>query len=131
MSQDTMSQDTVLRTRVGSLASVGCSRVDCLGRRSPGCERRASGRDAGATRLAGGTITLPHIGTIEVSNDRTQLRERLRAAAQRDAAAIRSEPVRSGARASRCPSGAVAQPGLYGLSRQTKTVADLISQAGG
>jgi polysaccharide export outer membrane protein len=81
-----------------------------------------------------GTITLPHIGVIPASGTtEAQLRERIR---QRLGQTLLRDPqvslfITENASQQVSVTGAVARPGLYGLSRQNRTIADLLSEAGG
>jgi len=81
-----------------------------------------------------GTITLPHIGSIQAAGlTEAELRERLK---QRLGQTLLRDPQVSLFIAEQMSqqvsvTGAVARPGLYGLSRQNRTVADLLSEAGG
>jgi polysaccharide export outer membrane protein len=146
VSQDTMSQDTVSQDRApqdarvrrlwqargsaaeenfclgrGDLVDVSVARVDEM----QGLRARVSPT---------GTITLPHVGAIQASGlTETELRERIR---QRLGQTLLRDPqvnlfVTEYASQQVSVTGAVARPGLYGLSRQTRTVSDLLSEAGG
>jgi polysaccharide export outer membrane protein len=81
-----------------------------------------------------GTISLPHIGTIEVTGlTEEQLRERLEHELGRK---ILRDPqvtvfVTEYGSQEVSVTGAVAEPGLHPLSRDSRTVADLLSEAGG
>lgn len=81
-----------------------------------------------------GAIALPVVGRVPVAGlTEEQLRDRL---TQRLGATVMREPHVSifiAERASQQVSvtGAVARPGLFGLSRQNRTVQDLLSEAGG
>jgi polysaccharide biosynthesis/export protein len=141
VSQDTVSQDTVSQdSRVhrlwaergnaaetnfclgpGDLVEVSVARVDEM----QGLHARVS---------PAGTITLPNIGVIQASGlTEAELRERIK---QRLGQTLLRDPqlnlfVTEHTSQQVSVTGAVARPGLYGLSRQTRTVADLISEAGG
>jgi polysaccharide biosynthesis/export protein len=141
MSQDTVSQDTVSQdSRVhrlwaergnaaesnfclgpGDLVEVSVARVDEM----QGLHARVS---------PAGTITLPNIGVIRASGlTEAELRESIR---QRLGQTLLRDPqlnlfVTEHTSQQVSVTGAVARPGLYGLSRQTRTVADLLSEAGG
>jgi polysaccharide export outer membrane protein len=81
-----------------------------------------------------GTITLPHVGTIQAAGlTEAQLSERLK---QRLGQTLLRDPqvslfVSEHVSQQVSVTGAVARPGLIGLTRQTRTVADLLSEAGG
>lgn len=81
-----------------------------------------------------GTITLPHVGAIQATGlTEAQLRERIR---QRLGQTLLRDPqvslfIAEHASQQVSVTGAVARPGLYGLSRQNRTIADLLSEAGG
>jgi len=81
-----------------------------------------------------GTITLPHIGVIQAAGlTEAELRERLK---QRLGQTLLRDPqvslfIAESVSQQVSVTGAVARPGLYGLSRQNRTVADLLSEAGG
>jgi protein involved in polysaccharide export with SLBB domain len=81
-----------------------------------------------------GTITLPHVGVIQATGStEAQLRERIR---QRLGQTLLRDPqvslfITEHASQQVSVTGAVARPGLYGLSRQNRTIADLLSEAGG
>ena len=81
-----------------------------------------------------GTITLPHVGAIQAAGlTESELRDRLK---QRLGQTLLRDPqvslfVAEHASQQVSVTGAVARPGLYGLARQNRTVADLLSEAGG
>jgi polysaccharide biosynthesis/export protein len=81
-----------------------------------------------------GTITLPHVGAIQAAGlTEAQLGERIR---QRLGQTLLRDPqvslfVAETVSQQVSVTGAVARPGLFGLSRQNRTVADLLSEAGG
>lgn len=81
-----------------------------------------------------GTINLPHLGAIQAAGlTEAELRERIR---QRLGQTLLRDPqvslfIAEHASQQVSVTGAVARPGLYGLSRQNRTVADLLSEAGG
>lgn len=82
----------------------------------------------------GGTITLPIIGAVPAAGrTETELRD---AIAQRLGATVLRDPqvtlfVSEHASQQVSVTGAVARPGLIGLSRENRTVSDLLSEAGG
>jgi polysaccharide export outer membrane protein len=81
-----------------------------------------------------GTITLPHVGAIQAAGLteaglRDRLKQRLGQTLLRDPQVTLFVTEYASQRVS--VTGAVARPGLYGLSRQNRTVADLLSEAGG
>jgi len=81
-----------------------------------------------------GTISLPNVGTIQAAGaTEAQLRDRIRG---RLGQTLLRDPqvtlfIAENASQQVSVTGAVARPGLYGLSRQNRTVADLLSEAGG
>jgi polysaccharide export outer membrane protein len=81
-----------------------------------------------------GTVTLPHIGAISATGlTEAQLGDRIRA---RLGQTLLRDPqvslfVAEHASQQVSVTGAVSRPGLYGLSRQSRTVANLLSEAGG
>ena len=81
-----------------------------------------------------GTITLPHLGTIQAAGlTENQLTDRLK---QRLGQTLLRDPqvslfVTEHVSQQVSVTGAVARPGLVGLTRQTRTIADLLSEAGG
>ena len=81
-----------------------------------------------------GTITLPHLGTIQAAGlTENQLTERLK---QRLGQTLLRDPqvslfVTEHVSQQVSVTGAVARPGLIGLTRQTRTISDLLSEAGG
>jgi polysaccharide biosynthesis/export protein len=81
-----------------------------------------------------GTITLPHVGAIPAAGlTEAELRERVK---QRLGQTLLRDPqvslfVAETVSQQVSVTGAVARPGLFGLSRQNRTVADLLSEAGG
>jgi polysaccharide biosynthesis/export protein len=81
-----------------------------------------------------GMITLPHVGAIQAAGlTESQLRDRLK---QRLGQTLLRDPqvalfVAENASQQVSVTGAVARPGLFGLTRQNRTVADLLSEAGG
>jgi polysaccharide export outer membrane protein len=81
-----------------------------------------------------GTITLPHVGTIQAAGlTEAQLEDRLK---QRLGQTLLRDPqvsmfVSEHVSQQVSVTGAVARPGLVGLTRQTRTVSDLLSEAGG
>jgi polysaccharide export outer membrane protein len=81
-----------------------------------------------------GTITLPHLGTIQAAGlTENQLTERLK---QRLGQTLLRDPqvslfVTEHVSQQVSVTGAVARPGLVGLTRQTRTISDLLSEAGG
>jgi polysaccharide export outer membrane protein len=141
VSQDTVSQDTVSQdARVPALwrARGGAAETDfCLGRGDLvelSVARVEELQGLRARISPTGTITLPHVGAIQAAGlTETELRERIR---QRLGQTLLRDPqvnlfVAEYASQQVSVTGAVARPGLYGLSRQTRTVADLLSEAGG
>jgi len=82
----------------------------------------------------GGTITLPHLGTIQAAGlTEDQLGDRIK---QRLGQTLLRDPqvslfVTEHVSQQVSVTGAVARPGLVGLTRQTRTIADLLSEAGG
>ena len=81
-----------------------------------------------------GTITLPHLGTIQAAGlTESQLTDRLK---QRLGQTLLRDPqvslfVTEHVSQQVSVTGAVARPGLIGLTRQTRTISDLLSEAGG
>ena len=81
-----------------------------------------------------GTITLPHLGTIQAAGlTENQLTDRLK---QRLGQTLLRDPqvslfVTEHVSQQVSVTGAVARPGLIGLTRQTRTISDLLSEAGG
>jgi polysaccharide export outer membrane protein len=81
-----------------------------------------------------GTITLPHLGTIQAAGlTENQLTERIK---QRLGQTLLRDPqvslfVTEHVSQQVSVTGAVARPGLIGLTRQTRTISDLLSEAGG
>jgi polysaccharide export outer membrane protein len=82
----------------------------------------------------GGTITLPVVGTLQAAGKSPQQLEQDIAAKLR--AGIMKEPnvrvtVTEAASQQVAVTGAVARPGLVGLTRENRTVSDLLAEAGG
>jgi polysaccharide biosynthesis/export protein len=81
-----------------------------------------------------GMVTLPNLGAIQAAGlTESQLRDRLK---QRLGQTLLRDPqvslfVTENSSQQVSVTGAVARPGLYGLSRQNRTVGDMLSEAGG
>jgi polysaccharide export outer membrane protein len=143
VSQDTRVRDVSHASQDGRVRELWAQRggVDaasfCLG---PGdvievSVARADELQGARARISpAGTINLPHVGTIQAAGlTEAELHERIR---QRLSQTLLRDPqvnlfIAEHASQQVSVTGAVARPGLYGLSRENRTVADLLSEAGG